>query len=902
MKHNLHKIPRKNLRWLLSVILSLSMIFALGVEPALATTSNAVVIWGDNSGNNTAGQTYVPSGLSVIVTDIAAGGYHGLALKSDGTVAAWGGLNNYGETDVPAGLTDVTAIAAGYDHSLALKSDGTLVAWGSNFYGETDVPAGLTDVTAIAAGFGFNLVLKSDGTLAAWGHNNWGQVDVPAGLTDVTAIAAGDSYSLALKSDGTLVAWGSNNQGESTVPSGLTDVTAIAAGGYHSLALKSDGTVVAWGDNGYGESDVPTGLTDVIAIAAGYTNSLALKSDGMVVAWGGDYHGESTVPSGLTDVTAIAAGFGFSMAIVSPFQQQCVPGMYDNGSGCVNADPGFYVDTYEATSETPCDAGYYQPDYGSDSCIPANPGHYVAIMGSVAETACAPGSYQPYSGQISCLLADPGSYVDTAGAVSESACPEGYTSEAGATECTPLNNPVPSLSNLNPMSAQVSASELSFSVYGSSFVDGAEVRWLDSATNNTTNLATTFVSSSELSAVVPSVLLTSPGTFEVSVFNPAPGGGTSSPLTFFVTQSGAAVTNTSSSTSTSSSGTAAASTGGSGAGTPGSISVTATGSGTISVAQYDSNPIGTAFFTAVGAYFDVYIAQGSDFSSMTLVACNLTGNAKIRWWNGSSWIQVDPQSFNNGCITMNLSDTSTPTISQLTGTIFAVANLPPAADVGGPYISAVNTAIQFDGSGSSDPEDDTLAYAWDFSNGGISTGVMPAYLYTSPGIYNVCLTVNDGWRDSEPNCTLAVVYDPDGGFVTGGGWIDSPAGAYTADLSLTGKATFGFVSKYKKGASVPTGNTEFQFQAGGFNFHSDTYEWLVVNQNGANAQFKGSGSVNGALDPNGNAYKFMLWAGDGSPDTFRIKIWYEDETGGHVVYDNGFDQAISGGSIVVHKK
>jgi hypothetical protein len=148
----------------------------------------------------------------------------------------------------------------------------------------------------------------------------------------------------------------------------------------------------------------------------------------------------------------------------------------------------------------------------------------------------------------------------------------------------------------------------------------------------------------------------------------------------------------------------------------------------------------------------------------------------------------------------------------------------------------------------------------------------------------------------------AVANDPSASFITGGGWIDSLPGAYMADTSLAGKATFGFVSKYKKSASVPTGNIEFQSQAGGFDFRSDTYDWLVVNQNGATAQFKGSGTVNGALDPNDNPYKFMLWADDGSPDTFRIRIWWEDASGAeNVLYDNGFDQPIGGGSIVVHK-
>jgi hypothetical protein len=141
-----------------------------------------------------------------------------------------------------------------------------------------------------------------------------------------------------------------------------------------------------------------------------------------------------------------------------------------------------------------------------------------------------------------------------------------------------------------------------------------------------------------------------------------------------------------------------------------------------------------------------------------------------------------------------------------------------------------------------------------------------------------------------------VVYDPAGGFVTGGGWIWSPAGAYIADPTLEGKATFGFVSKYVRGANVPTGNTEFQFKTGNLNFKSTSYQWLVVNQNGSNAQFKGYGTINGV----GN-FGFMIWAADGSPDTFRIKIWViGDET--NVIYDNGTNQPIGGGSIVVHTK
>ena len=228
------------------------------------------------------------------------------------------------------------------------------------------------------------------------------------------------------------------------------------------------------------------------------------------------------------------------------------------------------------------------------------------------------------------------------------------------------------------------------------------------------------------------------------------------------------------------------------------------------------------------------------------------------------------------------------------------SNTAPVANPGGSYLGAINTPISLDGSLSSDPENDPLTYAWDFGDGATGTGTTPTHSYRAAGIYDVCLIVNDGSLNSEPVCTIAVVYDPSAGFVTGGGWIDSPAGAYKADESLAGKATFGFVAKYLKGAKVPSGNTEFQFQAGGFKFHSTSYDWLVVNRAGTNTQFKGSGLINGTADANGNAYRFMLWAGDGAPDTFRIRIWWEDAAGEHEVYDNGVDQAIGAGNVVVH--
>jgi len=165
--------------------------------------------------------------------------------------------------------------------------------------------------------------------------------------------------------------------------------------------------------------------------------------------------------------------------------------------------------------------------------------------------------------------------------------------------------------------------------------------------------------------------------------------------------------------------------------------------------------------------------------------------------------------------------------------------------------------------------------------------------------------VESGWEgtvDSDPACTIAVVYDPSAGFVAGGGWIASLAGAYVADPDLEGKATSGLVCWQQKVTSVPTGNTGFQFQTGALDFHSTAFDWPVVTGR-ADARFKGSGTVNDELDTNGNASQFMLWAGDDSPDTFRIRIRWDDENGvEHVLYDNGSDQEIGGGSIIVHTK
>ncbi len=239
-----------------------------------------------------------------------AGSVASVQTLPPGSVVAWGDPGS-GLTDLPSGLTSVSAVAAGTSHWLALRADGAVTAWGADTYGQSSVPSGLSQVAAVAAGAWHSLALTTDGTVTAWGGNSDGQSAVPAGLSDVIAIAAGGWHSLALTADGSVTAWGdqTGKGGANQVPAGLSEVVGIATAMGHSLAVKADGTVAAWGADTYGETDVPDGLANVIAVAAGMWFSLALLADGTVTAWGYQT-GEGQVnqpPAGLSEVVAIAA-------------------------------------------------------------------------------------------------------------------------------------------------------------------------------------------------------------------------------------------------------------------------------------------------------------------------------------------------------------------------------------------------------------------------------------------------------------------------------------------------------------------------------------------------------------------------------------------------------------------
>jgi alpha-tubulin suppressor-like RCC1 family protein len=287
-------------------------------------------------------------------------------------------------------VTKWISVAAGWNHTVAVKSDGTLWAWGYNYYGQlgdgsvnnksTPTRIGTdSNWVSVAAGFYHTVGLKADGTLWAWGYNGQGQLGIesidssahslPVQITAAgngwVSLAAGDAHTTAVKSDGTVWTWGDNSHGQvgdwtttnRVVPTETDPAhtwSSVGAGGYHTVAVKSDGTLWAWGNNDQGQLGDGTAIgkwtpeqigtdTGWAFVAARNMSSLGVKkTDGSLWAWGYNTAGQlgdgtsfsrtEPVQIGSDAWTTIAAGHTHMLGIKS---DGSLWAWGDNGNGCL---------------------------------------------------------------------------------------------------------------------------------------------------------------------------------------------------------------------------------------------------------------------------------------------------------------------------------------------------------------------------------------------------------------------------------------------------------------------------------------------------------------------------------------------------------------------------------------
>jgi alpha-tubulin suppressor-like RCC1 family protein len=359
---------------------------ATGANTVLAVRQDGT-LWG--WGNNGRGQlgiaglasSAVPVQIGTATTwqSVAGGQQHAVAIRTDGTLWAWGD-NQYGQLGTGTSTTAIQAtprqigtatnwqqVVANADHTLALRTDGTLWAWGDNVHralglgyaAQQETPSQVSSAStwqSISTGDRHTLAVRADGTLWAWGDNTLGQLGdgtlyartfpVQVGTAATwRSVAAGYDHSLGLRADGSLWAWGSNNSGQLGIPASVyaaqyqptqvgtaTTWREIAAGGAATLARQADNSVWTWGSNASGQTGSPalavalqSAFKQLLApvkwqqVTASFLQTSALGPDGTLWVWGrqNNVGGRQPVPLQLGTAAwqSVSSGFEHTVGV-----------------------------------------------------------------------------------------------------------------------------------------------------------------------------------------------------------------------------------------------------------------------------------------------------------------------------------------------------------------------------------------------------------------------------------------------------------------------------------------------------------------------------------------------------------------------------------------------------------
>ena len=905
---------------------------AAGYSHTVALKSDGTVIsWGSIQYK----QIPIPPEGSTDVTAIAAGFGHTVAVKKDGTVFAWG-YNNAGQTNPQSGLNDVTAVAAGYSHTVALKKTGKVVAWGSNVSGESIVPTELSDVTvtAIAAAGYYTMALTSAGKVVVWGQTT--AVD----LNNVKAIAAGGSHMVALKSDGTVVAWGTNDYGQCDVPQDLTDVIAISAGHFHTVALRSDGSVVTWGY--YSDQLGKIGSSRFTAVAAGGFHTVALKNDGTVMDI--SLHGsvrnyqplslyESLVFANVAYEPSTATATLTPTISLQPNQTYTATVWGRNAAGTPMTGEASWVFTTEEESNAPPILDAIGPQSVSEggtldlTLHASDPeGSAVSFSASglpVGATLNSSSGIFKWSPSFNQGGNYPVTFIVSDGALSVS---EEVVITVANIDRPPAIQPIGAIwayegdlvafavDALDPDGDPLIL-EVSDLPQGADF-NSNNLTW---QTNNSDAGSYAIVFTAQAGAqsareVVSITVIDYDGSSprlsmeRISVLKEK----TSAPIL----KDGKMVSRIEFSKEALSPPAGVAAT----FDVAASFTTLDPADAEVTVTTFINCPAQVGVFQVGDMCFDIS-TNANSFESVEICIgydeSTLSGSEqalKLRHYEDGRWLQMPTELDTQNNIICGTTSTLCPVMGSFNA-LPVIPTLTISADPQ-PVGSVITLEAPFTDKDNLDTHeayifwgDTTTGTNADVSEVDGQGTISATHAYSIPGVYVVKVVVTDelGAVGSIEHRYI-VVYDPAAGFVSGSGWIDSPAGAYSVDDYLpTGKATFGFISRYQKGRTTPSGSTEFQFHAAGFDFKSDSYEWLVIA--GDKASYKGVGTIKGVSEP----YKFLLTVIDADQnrddafivDLFRIKIWSEVEGSEKVKYDNGFaegaPQEISSGSVVIHK-